>query len=72
VPIELTVIPGSTIKDVAGSLQGLKIASGPDFLDLALGSSLDVFYQRRQKLASQFVILADLPQKLRAGRLSLS
>lgn len=62
IPIELTIIPGSTIKDVSDSLQGSKIISGQDFLNLALPSGSGDFYSRRQKLANQFDYLADLPQ----------
>lgn len=62
VPIEFTVIPGSTIKDSAASLQGSKIASGPDFFSLVSASSSGDFFQRRQKIAKHFDFLADLPQ----------
>jgi len=62
VPIEVTVIPGSTIRDIASSLQSSKIASSADFFNLALGSSSGDQFLRRQKLAGQFDFLADLPQ----------
>ena len=62
IPVQLTVIPGSTIKDIAGSLQSSRIASASDFLNLALGSDSGDQYARGQKLTGQFDFLADLPQ----------
>jgi len=62
VPIEFTVIPGSTIKDIAASLRSSKIASYADFLNLVLGSDPGDQNPARQKIVGQFDFLADLPQ----------